>query len=219
MKLCGTVSGVPVMILIDSGATHNFVDAQLARRMGWEIVQTPRMTVQMGDGYRTQIQGRCKGIEVAIGEYQFRCNPHLFDLGGPDIVLGIEWLRTLGDTIANWQTQNISFWWEHKWVKLHVIRVEQDSIGALQSILLPSRGQGQLGLRDLGEPTSHDGNAESLTREQQRNLQQLLQDWDQVFQEKKGLPPSRGREHQINIMQGQGPVNVRPYRYPHVQKT
>lgn len=39
-----------------------------------------------------------------------------------------------------------------------------------------------------------------------------------MFAAKTGLPPSRGREHCINIVEGQGPVNVRPYCYPHIHK-
>ncbi|XP_057444654.1 uncharacterized protein LOC130736899 [Lotus japonicus] len=220
MKLLAMVNGVPVIILVDSGASHNFIDAQLARRMGWEIAQTPTMTVKMGDGYRTQIQGCCPRIEVCIAEagYKFICSPHLFDLGGPDIVLGIEWLKTLGDTIVNWQTQHMSFWCDHKWVKLHGFRAENETCGALQGLLKSpwEKNQGELRGGDKHKsPVDKMGN---LTNEQQRELNQLLRDSAQVFQEKLGLPPGRGREHQIPIMQGQGPVNVRPYRYPHMQK-
>lgn len=59
------------------------------------------MVVRMGDGYKSQAQGRCKQLEIEINGFHLKCSPHLFDLGGPDVVLGIEWLRTLGDTIVN----------------------------------------------------------------------------------------------------------------------
>jgi hypothetical protein len=39
-----------------------------------------------------------------------------------------------------------------------------------------------------------------------------------VFQEPKGLPPKRKKEHVITLKEGEGPVNVRPYRYPHHHK-
>jgi len=32
------------------------------------------------------------------------------------------------------------------------------------------------------------------------------------------LPPTRDRDHHIPLLVGSGPVNVRPYRYPHYQK-
>lgn len=39
-----------------------------------------------------------------------------------------------------------------------------------------------------------------------------------MFLEPHGLPPERGMEHKIILKEGIGPVNVRPYRYPHLLK-
>lgn len=131
MKLQGAVDRVPVEVLIDSGATDNFVDSQLVRRMGWEVEDTPRLTVKMGDGYRSQAQGLCKNLELSLNGYQLNCSPQLFKLGGPDTVLGIEWLKTLGDTIVNWQTLTMSFWSGHQWVKLQGVRTDREILGSL----------------------------------------------------------------------------------------
>lgn len=39
-----------------------------------------------------------------------------------------------------------------------------------------------------------------------------------MFQDPKGLPPKRSHEHVIHLLEGQGHVNVRPYRYSHRHK-
>lgn len=49
-------------------------------------------------------------------------------------------------------------------------------------------------------------------------MQKVVKLFDDVFQEPNGLSPRRARDHAINLMLGQGVVNVRPYRYPHHQK-
>lgn len=49
-------------------------------------------------------------------------------------------------------------------------------------------------------------------------LKELIQEFKDVFQEPKGLPPQRLQEHQIIMKEGTSPVSVRPYRYPHFQK-
>ncbi|KHN28867.1 Transposon Ty3-G Gag-Pol polyprotein, partial [Glycine soja] len=40
-----------------------------------------------------------------------------------------------------------------------------------------------------------------------------------MFTQPSALPPSRQHDHHINILPSANPVNVRPYRYPHFQKT
>ncbi|RVW22789.1 hypothetical protein CK203_106466 [Vitis vinifera] len=40
-----------------------------------------------------------------------------------------------------------------------------------------------------------------------------------LFKEPKGLPPLQVHDHCIPLVPGSGPVSVRPYRYPHFQKT
>lgn len=39
-----------------------------------------------------------------------------------------------------------------------------------------------------------------------------------MFQPIKGLPPARYLDQSIELKQGEGPVNIRPYRYPQFQK-
>ena len=42
----------------------------------------------------------------------------------------------------------------------------------------------------------------------------LLQEFREVFETPTCLPPMRGHEHQITLMEGSQPVCQRPYRYP-----
>ncbi|OMO96556.1 reverse transcriptase [Corchorus capsularis] len=51
------------------------------------------------------------------------------------------------------------------------------------------------------------------------DLAQLLCKFQTVFDTPKGLPPQRFHDHHIHLQPGTGPINVRPYRYPHSQKS
>ncbi|RVW58447.1 Transposon Ty3-I Gag-Pol polyprotein [Vitis vinifera] len=59
---------------------------------------------------------------------------------------------------------------------------------------------------------------ETLTPQQQEELQKMLQAFADVFEEPTGLPPVRDYDHQIDLKDEAGPINCRPYRYAAVQK-
>lgn len=56
----------------------------------------------------------------------------------------------------------------------------------------------------------------SLDLTHKLQLDELLAKYTSLFQNPQGLPPKRSIEHKINLCEGQGPICVRPYRYPHI---
>jgi len=50
-------------------------------------------------------------------------------------------------------------------------------------------------------------------------LTMTIQQYKNVFEKPHGLQPIRSHDHTILLMPGSAPVKVRPYRYPHSQKT
>ncbi len=50
-------------------------------------------------------------------------------------------------------------------------------------------------------------------------LSRLLDQYPDVFEEPKGLPPQRREDHRIPLQPGTMPVNLRPYRHSHEQKS
>lgn len=46
-------------------------------------------------------------------------------------------------------------------------------------------------------------------------IELLLHEFKDVFEEPKGLPPKRTQDHQIPSLEETQPISVRPYGYPH----
>jgi len=57
-----------------------------------------------------------------------------------------------------------------------------------------------------------------LPKDMEPELQLLLHTYSKVFSTPTYLPPTREHDHSIPLMEGSGPVKVRPYRYPHSHK-
>lgn len=51
------------------------------------------------------------------------------------------------------------------------------------------------------------------------DVTQVLEEFQGVFNEPKGLPPSRNHDHQIVLKEGTQPTVNRLYQYPYYQKT
>ena len=51
------------------------------------------------------------------------------------------------------------------------------------------------------------------------DLQKVLENHSKVFETLGGLPPIRDHDHAIHLILGSVSPNIRPYRYPYVQKS
>lgn len=68
----------------------------------------------------------------------------------------------------------------------------------------------------LNEEKGHrDG---ELNQQKRLELEEILKEFDDVFQEPRGISPERVKAHSITLKPGEAPVNVQPYRYPYHQK-
>ncbi|XP_057429344.1 uncharacterized protein LOC130722592 [Lotus japonicus] len=222
MKLQGSILGVPILILVDSGATHNFISKRVVETMGWATQATPTMRILLGDGSKTTASGKCEQVSLEIANYKTTVEAILFDLDGIDLVLGIAWLVTLGDMLINWGKQTVRFQQEGRWFHFQGQGGSRDDHGALQSFLHQDirtpEGYFMSSVLESQISKSQNRNVEQLTEKQSQQLTSLLEKFVDVFTAPRGLPPKRQREHQINLVAGHGPVNVRPYRYSHHHK-
>lgn len=49
-------------------------------------------------------------------------------------------------------------------------------------------------------------------------LEEVLAEFEGGFANSEGLPPTRNKDHAINLFPDTTPVIVRPYRYPYLKK-
>jgi hypothetical protein len=53
--------------------------------------------------------GRCENVCLQIGQYHTKSHMFSIDIGGFDIVLGVEWLRTLGPILMDFKELTMQF--------------------------------------------------------------------------------------------------------------
>lgn len=106
MKIQGNVKKKLIVILIDSGSTHNFINQEVVKRTGIETAETDPLHVSVADGTKMVSIAICKGFNWEMQGTIFQADMRVLQLKGCDMVLGIQWLATLGP--VKWDFKNLS---------------------------------------------------------------------------------------------------------------
>lgn len=77
---------------MDSGSTHSFVVATLAKKLDLITEKITPLMVTMADGSQTVVDTVCKQLGYTIQGNFFTSELVLFSLGGSEVVLGVYWL-------------------------------------------------------------------------------------------------------------------------------
>lgn len=213
-KVRGTVGKAGVVIMWDSGTTHNFISPAAMKKLRLKCREDLNLTVRLGTGITVQGMGVCDAVSFSVQNMEFTTDFVVLELGQIDIILGVYWLSTLGDCKVNWKTNEMSFLYKDQMVSL---RGESDL------------HMTKLSLKSLssGFTFSKKGVEMALCNQQLEassiqpidvGIQALLTKFDRVFEVPSGLLPLRGREHSINLLPRNNAISVRPYRYPHAHK-
>jgi hypothetical protein len=87
-----SINHQPVIILFDSGATHNFISTNCGLKLGLNISSTNkayRITTPGGKISSNQI---CRKVPIQLGSHFIKMDLLLLDLEGMDVLLGMNWI-------------------------------------------------------------------------------------------------------------------------------
>ena len=79
-----------VIILVDCGASHNFISAAVVKQQQIPITPTKPYTVEVGDGQKIRCEGVCKNFKLQIQGMEIQQDLFVFEMTGVDVVLGME---------------------------------------------------------------------------------------------------------------------------------
>ncbi|XP_075088549.1 uncharacterized protein LOC142170516 [Nicotiana tabacum] len=222
------VKGKVVQVLIDTGSTHNFLDLNTAKKLGCVLTAIGPFDVSVANGKKVKSNNICKKLMWKMQGVSFDSDMLVLPIGGCSMVLGIQWLITLGDIMWNFKKLRMEFNIMGHKVSLRGIQPPATKLiqqGSIDKLLAKPAELCMISVGLFMEHQQQDVEisllaVESLPQEPSRNgeLQAILQQYSDLFEEPKQLPPPRLHDHKIILKEGTSPINIRPYKYPNVQK-
>jgi hypothetical protein len=109
LKLIGYIKHRKVIILFDNGSTHNFIHCRIAQEINCYIYAINNFQIMIAKSGFMKCGGRFENVHLQIGQYHLKFHMFAIDMGGYDIVLGVEWLRTLGPINMDFKDLTMQF--------------------------------------------------------------------------------------------------------------
>jgi hypothetical protein len=213
LKLIDYIKHQKVIILVDSGSTHNFIHRRIAQETHFYIHVVNNFQIMIANGGSMKHGGRCENVRLQIGDYHLKYPMFSIDMGGCDIVLGADWLRTLGPILMDFKELTMQFDQEGHQYKFQGITTSSPEIISSHCMenLLKKGHSGVIAQLHAIQATK--------TPSVPQDLQDILSKHQLVFSTPQGLPPSRGvHDHSIPLVPRSLPPNIHLYHHSFSQK-
>jgi hypothetical protein len=202
----GMINNRPLIILIDSEASHSYVDPRVVESLNlMKRKHEKSWLVQLATGTKRKVTELVKSYSVDMKGMSTKDELNILSLGSYDCLIGMDWLD---QHHALLDCQNKRFTCldeEGNQVTVQGIprAVAVREISAMQMKKCYRKGC-QLFAAQV----------EEVFQDVISNLEdhRVLKEFEDVFQEVPGLPPKRDIDFSINLMPGAAPVSKSPYR-------
>jgi hypothetical protein len=215
-RIKGVVQGQWEIVLVDGGASHKFIDIAMVERRHLPTVEFEGFLVEVARGHTIACDRYIPQMNLTLGRYTLTQDFYVVNIPDTNIILGVQWLSTLGPITTNYKTMEMSFNIdEGKRVMLkrmigdsprivttknmHAIFRREEIAYAVECFILDTKGEPH-------KPYSPD-------------IKKIIHKHKRVFDPiPPGQPPNKGFEHIIELEEGSKPVITTPYRNPNKPK-
>ncbi|GKD50534.1 putative retrotransposon gag domain, aspartic peptidase domain protein [Tanacetum coccineum] len=203
-----TINGVKVRALVDSGATHNFVADDEAKRLGINATKGSG-TIKAVNSPAKAIHGVAKDVRAKIGEWEGTIDLSVVPMDDFKVVLGLEFL----DKVRAFPMLFANSLYILDGGKTCMVSTERDVKSGAKTL---SAMQFKKGF-NKSEPcylavTRLETDEGSSKVEVPKVIERVLDEFKDVMP--KELPPRREVDHTIELEMGSKPPAKSPYRMP-----
>ena len=112
------MQGVDIQVLIDGGSSDNFLQPRIAKFLNLPIELAFMFRVTVGNGHYMTAEGLVKNVKVPMQGHSIKVPVYLLPMSGADLILRAAWLATLQWHLANYDSLQIRFFHQGKFITL-----------------------------------------------------------------------------------------------------
>jgi len=212
LQLLGLASGHHVVVLVDGGNTHNFIQEDLVQRIGLPTQDTTPLRVLVGNGQHLACSRWCPRVNLTIQDFTCDVDLYVLPTVGANIVLCVQWLKTLVPVLTDYSLMTMKFFYDQRLIELRGdtdLTINMLTPPQLRRFLKHNEHASCFHIAVLTE-ASPDETPPPLDP----HIKTLIDHFGTLFQPPTSLSPARITNHHIHLLPQATPVNVRPTGTP-----
>jgi hypothetical protein len=210
-QIRSTLKGCKVITLVDSGASHNFINEKIVKQRKLETLNFKGFEVATATRAKVWCTKIVTQLEILLGQHPIKEDFYVVHLDS-DCILGTLCIYSLRCFMFDLPNLTIHFQHNGKEITLRGLpngSPKVISCKRMERIFKCEQGKWATQCMILDKSTTQD-------KAIHINIQPITKKYRKVFEEiPLGLPPKRGFEHTIELEEGAKPIITTPYRHPH----
>ncbi|CAF3028738.1 unnamed protein product [Rotaria sp. Silwood2] len=220
----GNVNGYDARILIDCGASHNFISENFIKFHNLQTSGIPRVSVTVANGIKSYIDQELMNFELKLDEFNEKItSAYVFPINSEtnyDMILGLPWLFKNNPRI-DWKTRIITINTNDRKYFLKASNLCNkiindtcvDTVECTDNILINAKQLSRCRKVYLVTIKQTPNCYINTTSSIDTKIDQLLEEFNDIFPDDLSeLPPKRDIDHEIKIFDNITPPSQQPYR-------
>ncbi|KAI9178446.1 hypothetical protein LWI28_026583 [Acer negundo] len=109
MRLIAWVGKFEVSMLVDSGSSHNFINANIVRKIGLRGATIEPFDVKVANGEKLKCEEVVHEMKMNVQGVRIAADLHVLSLVRVDVVLGNAWLKSIGKVVTDFDAMTMEF--------------------------------------------------------------------------------------------------------------
>ncbi|WOH05166.1 hypothetical protein DCAR_0624580 [Daucus carota subsp. sativus] len=224
ITLEGKLKEKTITILVDTGSTLTYLNVEVVKQLGLEVTKGEPIQVRLADGRMVVSSEWVPKVKWKIQDYSFCFDMRVLDIGGWDMIVGVDWMEQYSPLLFDFKKLYLKLNAEGNKDEQMTLQgtVKNASISLIRGHKLKKYNQGLVAnqiKQEVSATIEGTGQQQADEAEVPEEIRVLLNKFPEVFSIPTTLPPIRNVDHEIPLQQDAQPFKLKPYRYPHSQKT